>query len=181
MIGNRTVPETTAHFLLSNRRRRETLQYLARATGPTTVRELSEHIAAAETGASPPPRPARETVYVSLIQTHLPALAEVGVIDYDEAHKQVWPGDGARDVRIYTEVVTRVGITWDEYYRYLGVVALLVVLAVQLEAPLLARVGVLGWVTLFLSVFAVSIAYQFRHVAAPIRAWLVAHAPIRRW
>ena len=181
MIGNRTVPESTVHFVLSNRRRRETLKYLAAAPGTTTVRELSEHIAATETGTHPPPRRARETVYVSLIQTHLPALEEVGVIDYDETHKQVRPRPAARGVRVYMEVVTGVGITWDEYYRYLGVLALLVVLAVQLEAPVLTRLDTLAWVTVFLAVFAASIAYQFRHAAHAAGTWLWAHTPFRRW
>lgn len=170
--GHPTVPRSDIHFVLSNPRRRSALEYLRRARGLTSVRELSEHVAATETGVTPPPRTVRETVYVSLTQTHLPALAEIGVIAYDDATKEVKALDTARDVRVYMEVVTWFGITWDEYYRYLGILALLVIMAVEFDVPLVAAVDLLVWVTVFLGVFAVSMLYQFRRVAQPLVHWV---------
>lgn len=165
----RSIPDSTIHFILSSPRRRETLAFLSKSGSKTTVRELSEYVAVRETGENPPPRQVRETVYVSLIQTHLPALEEVGVIQYDHETKEVVPLERSRDLRVYMEVVTRFGITWDEYYRYLGVLALLVVLATQLSVPVVSAVDTLVWVTLFLVVFAASTAYQFKSLSTTVR------------
>lgn len=164
-----SIPETDIHFVLSNPRRRETLRYLARNAGPTTVRDLSEYIASSETGHIPAPRRSRETVYVSLIQTHLPALQELEIVEYDQTTKEVTTLEASRNYRVYMEVVTRFGITWDEYYRYLGVLGLMLVVAVEAGVPLIAAVDVLVWATLFLAVFAISTLYQFRQIVTPIR------------
>ena len=174
MIGfsQPAVPETDIHFVLSNPRRRETIRFLARNAGRTTVRELSEYIASSETGDHPAPRQVRETVYVSLIQTHLPALDELGIIDYDRTTKEVVSLDASREFRVYMEVVTRFGITWDEYYRYLGVLALLVVLAVETNVPLVSGVDSLVWATVFLALFALSTIYQFRSLGGSLRGWI---------
>ncbi len=51
--------------------------------------DLAEEIAAAETGERPPPRNKRQSVYVTLHQTHLPKLADHGVVDYDSERKTV--------------------------------------------------------------------------------------------
>ncbi len=51
--------------------------------------DLAEEIAAAETGERPPPRNKRQSVYVTLHQTHLPKLAHHDVVDYDSERKTV--------------------------------------------------------------------------------------------
>ena len=164
-----SIPETDIHFVLSNPRRRETLRYLARNAGRTTVRDLSEYIASNETGHIPAPRQARETVYVSLIQTHLPALEALEIVEYDQTTKEVTTLEASRDYRVYMEVVTRFGITWDEYYRYLGVLGLLLVVAVEAGVPLISSLDVLVLATVFLGLFAASTLYQFRQIGSSIR------------
>jgi DNA-binding transcriptional ArsR family regulator len=163
-----SIPESDVHFVLSNPRRRETLRYLARNAGRTTVRELSEYIASNETGDVPAPRQARETVYVSLIQTHLPALEEFDIVEYDRTTKEVLVRDASRDFRVYLEVVTRFGITWDEYYRYLGVFGLLVVLIAETGVPAISEIDTLLLASGFLFLFALSMAYQFRFLSTTL-------------
>lgn len=172
MMRQQSVPESKIHFVLSNPRRRETLRFLANRSGRATVRELSEYIASTESGETPPPRQVRETVYVSLHQTHLPALDELGIIEYDMANKEITSLEPSRDLRVYMEVVTRFGITWDEYYRYLGVLGLLVIVAVEIGVPWIANGGALLWATVFLGVFAISTMYQFRSIGLPVHHWV---------
>lgn len=93
--------ETEAHDILRNERRRAVLQIAYGSSGTIPVRDLSERIATEETGADPAPRSDRQSVYVSLIQTHLPKLDEAAVIDYDDQHKTIAPGPAADQLEPY--------------------------------------------------------------------------------
>lgn len=155
-----TISQSNIHFLLSNPRRRHAIRYLENHPGTVTVRELSEAIAEIETGQSPAPRDVRETVYISLTQSHLPALDERGVIEFDGVNMQVVPLPRSRDVRLHMEVVTKYGITWAEYYRYLGILGLFVVVAALTDVPAISTVDPLLWTSGFLALFALSTAYQ---------------------
>lgn len=81
--------EGEIHDILRNDRRREVIEFLFEHDRRTTIRELSEHIAAIESGEDPPPRNVRQSVYVSLHQTHLPKLEGLGVVDYDTDSKDI--------------------------------------------------------------------------------------------
>jgi hypothetical protein len=148
------------HDILRNERRRKVLKQLQRRVEPVSLRELSEKIAALETGESPPPRNVRQSVYNSLHQTHLPKLDEKRVIDYDDDRKTVALRNPARQVDLYMEVVTRYGITWAGYYRTLGVLALFAVVAVNADALVFGGIPTLAVAVVFLVVFGVSTAYQ---------------------
>lgn len=93
--------ESEAHDILRNERRRAVLQIAYDSSGTIPVRDLSERIAAEETGADPAPRSDRQSVYVSLIQTHLPKLDEAAVINYDDQHKTITSGPAADQLRSY--------------------------------------------------------------------------------
>jgi hypothetical protein len=155
-----SINEPEIHDLLRNDRRRAVIDKLSNRVGVVTLRELAEEIAAIETGESPPPRRARESVYNSLHQTHLPKLDERGVVEYDRDRKTVSLKDGARHVTLYMEVVTPYGLTWADYYRTLGVVGLCTVVAASVGVPFFSAVESVFWASLFLVVFAVSVAYQ---------------------
>lgn len=129
-------------------------------TGTVSLRDLSEAIAAAETGETPPPRNIRESVYNSLHQPHLPKLDSLGVVRYDSDRKDITVDGRAREVDLYMEVVTEYGITWGEYYRSLGVFALFSIVASEIGVPLLAEVSSLLVASAFLAVIGASIAYQ---------------------
>lgn len=85
------------HEILSNERRSYLLELLV-AESPRELSELAEAIAAAEAGEEPPPRNIRQSVYVSLHQSHLPKLTEVGFVEYDETEKVVTITDAAISV-----------------------------------------------------------------------------------
>lgn len=74
----------TVFDLLSNARRRAVLRSLS-TTRETTLRALSERIAAAENGVDPEALTAaqRKRVAIGLYQSHLPKLARAGVVAYD--------------------------------------------------------------------------------------------------
>ena len=75
----------TIFDLLSNPRRRFVLHYLKEHDGPVELNDLAAEIAAKENEV--PKRELtsqqRKRAYVSLYQTHVPKLEEVGVIEYD--------------------------------------------------------------------------------------------------
>lgn len=148
------------HEILRNDRRRAAIEVLREKLGAVSLRNLSEAIAEREAGESPPPRNVRESVYNSLHQTHLPKLDERGVIEYDRDRKTVKLEEGARDVYVHMEVVNEYGITWADYYRSLGVLALITIVATGLGTPALASVEPILIASLFLMVFAVSTARQ---------------------
>ena len=163
-MGATTVePELKAveiHDVLSNERRRLILKFLRDAGGLLTARELSERIAEVETGETPPPRNIRQSAYVSLHQTHLPKLDELGIVDYDQSAKTVELNDRARQVSIYMETVPRYGLSWSEYYVAVSVIGLLLLVAVEIGVPLIAAVGSQAVAAAVLVLILASAAYQ---------------------
>lgn len=152
--------EEDIHDVLSNERRRMTLDRLREADGTLTTRELSEQIAEQETGESPPPRNIRQSAYVSLQQTHLPKLDELGIVEYDSNRKSVALRNRADEVSVYTEVVPRYGIAWSEYYLGVSLLGLLTVLGSAIGVPVVSAVAELTWATLFLAATLLSSIYQ---------------------
>lgn len=96
-----TLEEGEIHDILRNGRRRAVIEFLSEHDGRATIRELSEYIATLESGENPPPRNVRQSVYVSLHQTHLPKLDGLGVVDYDTDSKEVELHDRASHVKAY--------------------------------------------------------------------------------
>ncbi|MGQ3328646.1 DUF7344 domain-containing protein [Halorubrum sp. FL23] len=154
------LPAEQVYAILANERRRRALEQLGGIGGVVTVHELSALVAGQETGESPPPKRCRESVYTSLVQTHLPKLEELGVIEYDRGTQTIEMSRHARDVALYTEVVASVGVTWSELYRALGVASLTVLLAALLGVPLVSAVDPVLLTSLALALFAVASAYQ---------------------
>jgi hypothetical protein len=91
------LPPSDVHDVLRNDRRRRVIERL-RETESSAVRDLAEHIAAIESGESPPPRNVRQSVYVSLHQTHLPKLDELRIVVYDDDAKETWLAERADEV-----------------------------------------------------------------------------------
>ncbi|QDX40267.1 hypothetical protein [Salarchaeum sp. JOR-1] len=148
------------HDVLRNDRRRYVLEYLRSIDGETTARELSEYIAEQESGESPPPRNVRQSVYVTLQQTHLPKLAELDIVEYDENEKTVTLSDHAKDVGIYLEVVPKYGLSWSEFYAGLSVLGILLVLATEVGVPLLDYVSAAYWAIFTFCVIIACAVYQ---------------------
>ncbi|ELK54345.1 MULTISPECIES: DUF7344 domain-containing protein [Haloferax] len=149
--------ETRIHEVLSNDRRRMAIEYLQ--DGDLTLRELSERIAEAETGESPPPRNIRQSAYVSLQQTHIPKLAELDIVNYDEESKVVSLAE-AGDVTVYMEVVPEGELSWSEYYAALAALGIVLMIAVAVGVPVISAVGAPGLGSLVFAVLGGSAVYQ---------------------
>lgn len=152
--------ETTIHDVLSNDRRRRLLSLLANGRGSYSLRELSERIAEQESGESPAPRNLRQSVYVSLQQTHVPRLVSLGIIEYEEDTANVVLSDHADDVTVYLEVVPGYDLAWSEYYLGTSLLGLLAVVASYVGVPVVSLVPAATWATAFLAVVLLSAAYH---------------------
>ena len=134
--------ESQIHDVLRNDRRRLAIEALQRDGGSVSVRELSETVAAEETGTDPPPRDKRQSVYVSLHQTHLPKLDRLGIVDYDANAKRVELRDRIAEVEVYMEVVPRYALSWGEFYFGLGALGVVTTIAVVIGVPILGSLDI---------------------------------------
>jgi hypothetical protein len=158
--GEADLLESDIHDVLRNDRRRMVLELLGDADGPVGARELSELIAAREAGTDPPPRDVRRSVYISLQQTHLPKLADLDVVSYDEDTREVAPGPNASAVGVYMEVVPKYGLSFAEFHAGLGVLGALLVVAAQVGVPALSNVSAAAWALAAFAAIAASGLYQ---------------------
>ncbi len=156
----RELDESEIHNVLRNDRRRETLRYLRESDGSLSVDDLSEHIATLETGESPPPRNVRKSVYVSLHQTHLPKLDDLGIVAYDQRSKELTLEDRVREVEVYMEVVPQHDVSWAAYYFGLGVLELVVLFAAKLSLFSAELLDFEFWTWFFLALFVLSALYH---------------------
>jgi hypothetical protein len=154
--------EATIHDVLRNTRRRLTLDCLQEASdGTMSVRELSERIATLETGEDPPPRNKRQSVYVSLHQTHLPKLDRLDVVTYDDA-REVRLDERIEEVRVFMEVVPKYGLSWGEYYLALAVLGGVTLVANTIGVPVIGAVPAWAVGLGFVLAVAVSAVYNVR-------------------
>jgi hypothetical protein len=151
---------TEIHDVLRNHRRRLVLERLAAECERQTMSGLAEHIAAVESGEDPPPRNVRQSVYVSLHQTHLPKLDDLGIVSYDADEKWVCLADRAAEVTIYMEVVPKYGLSWGEYYFGLGLLGFLLLVGWAVGVPVLASTEPFVLAVGTLAVLVVSAVYH---------------------
>lgn len=130
-----SVPETTIHTILGNERRQRVLEYLRTEEQQTSIRDVVDWITEREADESPPPTGLRDSVYVSLHQTHLPTLDEAGIIDYDRNRKTIARREAARSVDLYMDVTTKYGLPRTVHYLGLVGFALVVVVAAAIDVP----------------------------------------------
>ena len=126
-------------FVLSNYRRRFVLRYLKGTAGPVSLRTLSEELAAWENDIEPGQTTSvqRKRAYVSLRQTHLPKLHELGVISYDVRRGIAELGEGMDDIEPFLDAEADADILKPIFYAGIGVLATVF--------TLWAGVGILGF------------------------------------
>lgn len=109
--------------LLSSQRRRMILYYLHQGDGTATVNEISKEIAAMENDVPVDEltRQQQKRVYVSLYQTHLPKLAQAGVIDYDRENGTVSLTDRVQEIDTYLVDGGQTGYPWAYHYLALAI------------------------------------------------------------
>jgi len=87
-------PEDRLLQLLSNRRRRDVVEYLRDEAVPVAVSELSEHVVDRELERSVMDTPElEESVRISLYHCHLPKLEDAGIVAHDRDRNAVEPAD----------------------------------------------------------------------------------------
>ncbi|WP_323190277.1 hypothetical protein [Halostella sp. PRR32] len=144
--------------LLSNHRRRYTIQFCKQEDGPVTLSDLAEQVAAWEEEKDVPELTSaeRKRVYTSLQQTHLPALADSGMIEYE--NHEIELTEAADELDVYMDVVPEGSIPWGVYYLGLSVVGAVILGGVWVEVLPTDPVPAIGWGLLVVSLFAVSAA-----------------------
>ncbi|MWG36714.1 DUF7344 domain-containing protein [Halomarina oriensis] len=158
--AHQPLEEGEIYDVLRNDRRRLALERLREADGKRlSVGELSEQVAAAETGETPPPRQKRQSAYVSLHQTHLPKLDELGIVDYDAEEKVVRLEDRIRDIEAYMGVPSR-DLDWGAYYVSLAALGACATVAADLSAPLVGTLRPTVWAVGFFVLLGVSAVVQ---------------------
>ena len=136
-----TLEPTEIHDVLRNDRRRLVIERLRETGEQEAVRDLAEHIASIESGEVPAPRNVRQSVYVSLHQTHLPKLDGLGIISYDSDGKEVALASNVDEVAVYLEIVPKYGLSWGEYYLGVSLFGLLALTGEAMGLPGLTALG----------------------------------------
>ncbi|WP_435364372.1 DUF7344 domain-containing protein [Haloarchaeobius sp. DYHT-AS-18] len=154
------IAETQIHHLLSNDRRRCVIEHLKEERPWMTLRQLADHIAEIEADESPAPSNLRDSVYVSLHQSHLPKLDDAGIVEYDKDRKEVTLQDTARQVDVYMEVVNRWGVTQATYYRVLATVGLVTIVLAETGNLAMLPGNTVLYASLFLVLIALSTVHQ---------------------
>lgn len=155
-VSDEELSQDTLFSLLSNPRRRFVLQYLNRVDAPVTLRDLSVEAAAweNETDAENLTDQQRKRVQVSLYQTHIPALEEAGIIEYDSDSGEITLTDRADDLNVYLHGdIEEEPRRWEVYYLGLAVTGVVVYAA----STLIAGIGEF-WTTLLGLVWVLGLA-----------------------
>lgn len=159
------ISQDTVYEILSNPRRRFALSYLREVGEPVALTDLATAVAAWENDVDPAELTDQQEkrVYVSLYQTHVPKLEQVGVVEYHSDSGQVALAENVSQIERYVPTDTDDPFPWPQVYVAIAAVAAgLYVLAV-LNAPIVGAVpqAVVGAVIagLFLTVAVVHFAY----------------------
>jgi predicted transcriptional regulator len=136
-----TLSPAEIHDVLRNDRRRLVLERLREGAGTETVSDLAEHIGSVEAEESPPPRKVRQSVYVSLHQTHLPKLDDLGIVAYDADGKTVELDAHATALDTYLDETPDDTAAPATVYLGLGVLGAAALLATIAGVPGLRAVG----------------------------------------
>lgn len=121
--GSESISRDIAFEILTNPRRRYALSYLRSKSGTVSIGELAEVIAAweQETDVELVSSKERKSVYTSLYQTHLPKMADAGVIVYDRQRGLVQFSDTATELDKFIDPPSK-SRNWSRYYLALALV-----------------------------------------------------------
>lgn len=107
MISN----NASSNMILGNERRMLLIEFLQMRNGRAELRDIVEYIAEKEGN---PDRKHRKSVYVSLMQTHIPKLEREGVLAFERGVITLLQVPD--NVTLYMEVVQRNDISWSAFY-----------------------------------------------------------------
>lgn len=114
--------------LLSSPRRRFVLYYLRSEAESMQLTDLADEVAAweYESTVEELTEQERKRAYVSLYQTHVPKLAEAGLIDYDPDSGTVRLTDRVREVDEYLPTEGGHDISWELLYPSLTIISVVI-------------------------------------------------------
>jgi hypothetical protein len=147
--------------VLQNDRRRRVLEIL-RTQGSQSIRSLSEEIARQESETDDPKSTVRKSIYVSLLQTHIPKMESLEIINYDREHDTVELLPAAHNFDIYMETVKKGDIPWSQFY--IGLSTLAILGSVTIFSGLIKWVSSSQWMLFTSAVFFASSLAHLRHV-----------------
>ncbi|WP_458189411.1 DUF7344 domain-containing protein [Haladaptatus sp. NG-WS-4] len=171
--GSQTLTPDVAFEILTNARRRYTLAYLRSQSDAVSIGELAEAVAAWEhdTTTDLVSSKERKSVYTSLYQTHLPKMADAGVIEYDRQRGIVQLADRAEELDDYLSPTMETP-NWSGYYLTIAVVGGTAIVCNVVgmypftEVPVLAYVGLLLGSVAVLSAVNIRVAHKNRDSGA---------------
>jgi len=145
--------------ILKNERRREVIRYLREHEQQVTLSDLAEHIAALEndTDIASITSSQRKRVYVGLYQCHLPKMADMGIVDFNQNRGIVDLGPNAPQLYEYIDNEASDHRQWYKYYigiSAIGVVMFALTLALGSQTALYQTIA-LGSLCLAVSVCSV--------------------------
>jgi hypothetical protein len=154
LASDQSLNQDEVFDILSSARRRYAISILNRRDEPIELTALAEEIAALEgdTTVEELDKQQRKRVYVSLYQTHVPKLADAGIVNYDSEAGTVELAGGASEIDTYLTQRSE-SADWGRYYLSFSLaVGGLLVLAVtdvafftQVPDLLIAGVAVVGF------------------------------------
>ncbi|MFC7177441.1 DUF7344 domain-containing protein [Halosegnis marinus] len=149
--------------LLSSQRRRMVLYYLRRHGGEGTITELADQIAALENDVEPAEltKQQQKRVYVSIYQTHIPKLADAGVVEYDRDSGEVALTRLAREIDRYLTPGSTESYPWELHYLGLTTLGAVVLLLSVAGVPPFAGLSGALLAALLVAAFVVSSVVQF--------------------
>jgi small-conductance mechanosensitive channel len=153
--------EDTVFDILSNRRRRQIIYYLQDNGGEAPLREVADAVAGWEEGQAPEEVTEKQSrrVYVSLYQSHVPRLTEVGLIEHaDSGAVRLTDRVRLLDPYLNPHTDTR---SWQWYYLAFGVVGVVLALLSLLGFP---PAGVISGANLLLVVSLGFVLLALAHV-----------------
>lgn len=152
-IARRRLDRGTTFELLTNDRRRYATYYLLTREegGPFTIGEMADQIAAWEYGTTVSevsPRE-RKLVYNSLQQSHLPKLAEFGIVEYDADRGTVEITEQGHLLEGFLYAGESDGWVWRYVYLGIGTLGLVVGFGLALDISPVTGLSPVGWLLLF--------------------------------
>ncbi|WP_170218359.1 DUF7344 domain-containing protein [Palaeococcus ferrophilus] len=117
--------------ILGNERRMLLIEYLQSKEGKAELRDAVEFIAEKEGNTD---RKHRKSIYVSLIQTHIPKMEREGIISYHSG--VVTLVKVPENVTVYMEMVKKNDISWSSFYIGMSLIFAVAALVID-NMPLL--------------------------------------------
>jgi len=153
--NNEEISQDTVFDVLSSARRRETISILREEETPIELTTLAETVAAREneTTVEELSSQDRKRVYVSLYQTHIPKLVDVGIVEHDSDSGEVWLTDRADSIEPYLQGPEQF-TPWHRYYLVLAAAGGILFLIISLgqvgaiSSALIGQLVILAFVVL---------------------------------